>query len=230
MTTWNLAALKNAVQQQHGHEQEKALTPSLNSVVQRGGFAKYHYLEAKRLLEAATAAHAEPGQMMMLILGDDTASAAFQQARFQAAAHITACIQNMHATADILAHAVYFALGMNLNPSLVLKPRQISIGNVMKNVPVGPIHKQLTELVDHGGFRYLSALNNHSKHRSIVDIPFSLDLTATPNPPGLKFAAFEYENDQFPDCWAMPTLDAEYARQSKLIIGIGQSLNSTLNA
>jgi hypothetical protein len=166
--------------------------------------------------------------MMMLLLGSDTASAAFQQARFQAAAHITACVQSMHATADTFAHAVYFALGMNLDPALYLKPRQISIWNVMNKVSVGPIQKQLTELVDHEGFRYLTALNNHSKHRSIVDIPFSLDLTATPGPSGLKFAAFKYEDDEFPDRWAMPTLDAEYGRQSKLIIGIGQALNSTL--
>lgn len=78
MTTWNLAALKDAVQQQYGPEQEETLTPTLNSVIQRGAFAKYHYQEAKRLLEAATAAHAEPGEMMLLILGSDTASAAFE--------------------------------------------------------------------------------------------------------------------------------------------------------
>lgn len=228
VTTWNLADLKNAVRQQYGPKQEEVLIPPLNSVVQRGAFAKYHYLEAKRLLEAATADHAEPGEMMMLLLGSDMASAAFQQARFQAAAHITACVQSMHATADTLAHAVYFALGMNLDPTLYLKPRQISIWNVIDKVSVGPIQKPLTELVEHEGFRYLTALNNHSKHRSIVDIPFSLDVTATPAPSGLKFAAFEYENDEFPDRWAMPTLDAEYSRQSLLIIGVGQTLNSTL--
>lgn len=228
MTTWSLAFLKDAVRQQYGPEQEEALTRPLNSVVQRGAFAKYHYLEAKRLLEAATAAHAERGEMMMLLLGSDTASAAFQQARFQAAAHITACVQSMHATADTFAHAVYFALGMNLDPALCLKPRQISISNVMNKVSEGPIQKLLTELVDHEGFRYLTALNNHSKHRSIVDIPFSLDVTATPGPSGLKFAAFEYEGDEFPDRWAMRTLDAEYGRQSSLIISIGQVLNSTM--
>lgn len=228
MTTWNLAVLKDAVRQQYGPKQEESLIPTLNSVVQRGEFAKYHYLEAKRLLDAATADHAEPGEMMMLLLGSDTASAAFQQARFQAAAHITACVQSMHAIADTLAHAVYFALGMNLDPALCLKPRQISIWNIMNKVSVGPIQKLLTELIDHEGFHYLTALNNHSKHRSIVDIPFSLDLTATPGPSGLKFAAFKYEEDDFPDRWAMQTLDAEYGRQSMLIICIGQALNSTL--
>lgn len=228
MTTWNLAVLKDAVQQLYGPKQEEALIPPLNSVVQRGAFAKYHYLEANRLLEAATSAHEEPGEMMMLLFGSDSASAAFQQARFQAAAHITACVQSMHATADTLAHAVYFALGMNLDPAMCLKPRQITIWNVMNKVTVGPIQKLLSELVDHEGFRYLTALNNHSKHRSIVDIPFSLDLTASPGPSGLKFAAFEYEDVEFPDHWAMPTLDAEYGRQSSLMISIGQALNSTL--
>ena len=228
MTTWNLAALKDAVRKLYGPTQAKALTAPLNSVVQRGAFAKYHYSEAKRLLDAATAAHTEPSEIMQLLFGSDPASAAFQQARFEAAAHVTACVQCMHATADTLAHAVYFALGMNLDPVMCLKPRQVTINNVMKRLPTGPIRKLINELVDHEGFRYLSALSNHSKHRSIVDIPFSLDLTAMPGPSGLKFAAFEYEDVEFPECWAMPALDAEYGRQSSLIIPIGQALNSNL--
>jgi hypothetical protein len=228
VTTWNLAALKDAVRKLYGPTQTKALTPPLNSVVQRGAFAKYHYSEAKRLLDAATAAHAEPSEMMQLLFGSDPASAAFRQARFQAAAHVTACVQCMHATADTLALVVYLALGMNLDPVMCLKPRQITINKVMKRLPTGPIQKLIKELVDHEGFRYLSALNNHSKHRSIVDIPFSLDLTATPGPSGLKFAAFEYDDVEFPECWAMPALDAEYGRQSSLIIPIGRALNSNL--
>ena len=230
MTTWNLEALRDAVQQRYGGEQKDTFNAPLNSVIQRGEFAKYHYTEAKRLLEAATAAHIELGDMMMLILGNDTASVAFRQARFQAAAHITACVQNMHATADILAHTVYFALGMNLDPALWLKPRNISMAQVIKKVPIEAIQQLLSALVEDEGFLYLSALNNHSKHRSIVDIPFSIDLTPNPGPPGLKFAAFEYDDQMFTERLAMPTLDKEYGRQSKLIIGIGQLLNSTLSA
>jgi hypothetical protein len=228
--TWDLAVLRDAVRHKHGIEQEEKLIPPLNSVVQRGAFAKFHYLEAKRLLEAATAAHTDMGEMIMLILGSDTASVAFQQARFHAAAHITACVQNMHSTADTLAHAVYFALGMDLNPGLRLEPRKINIWNVMDKTPVGPIRNLLIELVDHDGFRYLNKLSNHSKHRSVVDIPFSVDVTAIDAPSGLKFAEFVYEDVKIPGCWAMPTLNAEYGRQSSLIIGIGHALNSTLIA
>jgi hypothetical protein len=228
VTTWNLAVLRGAVQQRYGDDQQEMLSPSLNSIVQRGAFAKYHYGEAKRLLNAATTGHAEPGEMMKLILGDDAASIAFNQARFQAAAHITACVQNMHATADILAHTVYFALGMNLDPSTFLKPREICIAKIIEKLPTGLIHQQLTDLVVHEGFRYLSALNNHSKHRSMVDTPYSLDLTSKPAPSGLKFAAFKYGKKVFAERWAMPTLDEEYGRQSKLIIHIGQLINSTL--
>lgn len=228
MTTWNLADLKDAVRHKYGTEQEEKLIPPLNSVVQRGAFAKYHYLEAKRLLEAATAAHAEMGAMVVLILGSDTASVAFRQARFHAAAHVIACVQNMHATADTLAHAVYFALGMDLNPALSIEPRKITIWNVKDKTPVGNIRNLLNGLVDHDDFRYLNQLNNHSKHRSVVDIPFSVDVTAIDAPSGLKFSGFKYEGVDIPGCWAMPTLDAEYGRQSALIIRIGQALNSTL--
>ncbi|NWC83154.1 hypothetical protein HX798_23105 [Pseudomonas putida] len=227
MSTWNLAALIAAVKELHGSDQEKELTPSLNSLVQRGAFAKYHYLEAKRLLETATQAHTQPGEMMLLLLGNDSASAGLRQARFQAAAHLTACVQSMHATADTLAHAVYFALGMNLDQATYLEPRSVTIWKVKEKLSTGPIKNLLAELVDHDDFKYLSALCNHSKHRSIVDIPFSLEMTAT-YPSGIKFGVFKYNGNEISDRWALPTLDAEYARQSSLIIAIGQALNSTL--
>lgn len=228
MTTWNLADLKDTVRHKYGTEQEKLLIPPLNSVGQRGEFSKYHYLEARRLLEDATAANAGMEAMIVLFLGNDSASIAFQQARFKAAAHITACVQNMHATADTLAHAVYFALGMNLDPATCLEARYINIWKVKDKVPVRVIRDSLTEFVEHDGFRYLQALSNHSKHRSVVDIPFSVEVTAINAPPGLKFSKFKYANVEYPDRRVMPTLDAEYRRQSSLIVSIGQALSSPL--
>ena len=230
VTTWDLAILKDAVRNKYGVEQEEKLSPPLNSVAQRGAFAKFHYFEAKRLLDAATAAHADMGAKIVLMLGSDTASVAFQQARFHAAAHVTACVQNMHSTADTLAHAVYFALGMNTNPSLCIKPRKINIWSIKDKNPVELIRKLLSELVDHDDFSYLNKLSNYSKHRSVVDIPYSVDVTTIDAPSGLKFAEFVYGNVKIPGRWALPSLNAEYGRQSALIIEIGQALNSTLIA
>lgn len=228
MTVWNLQELRNAVERRYGRAHRDTFNQSLNSVVQRKEFAKYHYSEAKRLLAAATADHSAPGELMMLLFGGTDESIAFNQARFQAAAHITSCVQDIHAIADILAHTVYFALGMNLDASTALKPRQIGMTEVIKKMPSALIRQLLTDLTNHDGFRYISALNNHSKHRSIVDTPYTIDLTSVPEPSGLQFAAFTYDNQHHAERWAMPTLDEEFGRQSALIIGIGQTLNSTL--
>ncbi|WP_095063996.1 hypothetical protein [Pseudomonas sp. Irchel s3f19] len=228
MTAWNLAELRSLVEAKFGRQQKEVLAPSLNSVLQRGAFAKYHYLEAKRLLDEATAAHTDPSAMMMLVLGADDASEAFSEARFQSQAHITACVQSMHATADILAHTVYYALGMNLDPATELKLRNIDMVNVMKKVTVAPVLQALTSLTDHDGFRYISALNNHSKHRSIVEASYSVDFTEAGMPNGLKFAGFEHGGQAYDARWVKPTLDPEYARQSSLIIDAGRALNTHL--
>ncbi|MBC3436798.1 hypothetical protein N5E96_20410 [Pseudomonas mosselii] len=229
MDTWKLNDLRELVELRFGRDQKEALAPSLDSVVQRGAFAKYHYLEAKRLLSEATVAHAEPGKIMALILGADDASVAFSQARFRAAAHVTACVQSMHAMADILSHSVYFGLGLNLDASTRLEPHRIDMKNVLKKVSIEHVRQLLAVLTGHEDYQYLSALNNHSKHRSIVTTPYTLDLTEEHKPSGLKFAAFEYGGERFEARWAMPTLDAEYSRQSRLIVGIGQALNASLS-
>lgn len=229
MDIWNLAALKDRIEQLYGRPQREAITPSLNSIFQRCEFAKYHYREANRLLDAATVPHEKPGKIMMLLLGGDEASQAFNESRFQASAHITACIQSMHATADILAHTVYFARGMNLTTATTLKPHLIGLKKIVGLLPNGPIQEQIITFLNHEDFIYLSAVNNHSKHRSVVDTPYSLNFTDDHTPCGLKFSSFEYDRELFEERWAMPTLKKEYARQSQLIIGIGLALNAELN-
>lgn len=230
MTTWNLQALRDAVEKLHGSAQKEAISPSLSSVVQRMNFMSYYYQEAARLLANATDSHTGSGAMARLLLGDDAASEQFKDARFQATAHITSCVQNMHSLADLLAHTVYFALGMNLTPATRLESRDIGMARVIKLLPIGPTHDLIKTLVEHDDFRFFSALNNHGKHRSIVDTPYSLDLEQDGQPHGLVFASFEYKGELFKERWAMHALKLECARQSLLIVEIGRSLNAALGA
>lgn len=230
MTTWNLEALRDAVEKLHGPAQKKAINPSLNSLVLRMKFVSYHYHEAARLLANATAPHTGSGAMARLLLGNDAASEQFEDARLQATAHITSCVQSMHSVADTLAHTVYFALGMNLAQATRLKPRLIGMARVIQLLPIGPLHDLIKTLVEHDDFRYFSALNNLGKHHSIVDTPYSLDLEQDGRPHGLVFVSFENDTKSFEERWAMHALKLEGARQSLLIIEIGRSLNAALSA
>ena len=77
------------------------------------------------------------------------------------------------------------------------------------------------------GNRYLADIVNHSKHRSVVQTPSSVDATGCDTQPhGLKFAAFAYDDRAYPARWAYPVMESEYNRQSALITSIESSNNS----
>lgn len=230
MSTWDLKALRDDVELLYGRDQRKDISPSLDSILQRGEFAKFHYREADRLMIENIPSEEKHGEIMMMLFGGDDASDAFEEVRFQAAAHITACVQSMHATADILAHALYFALGMNLTPKTTLEPHRIGLKAVLPLVSNNHIKRLVSKLRHHDGFRYIEALNNHSKHRSIVQTPYSLSLIDGPVSHGLKFSEFEYSGKKYEARWVKQALSDEYKRQSRLIVSIGQSLNEALNA
>lgn len=157
-------------------------------------------------------------------------SAEFQKARFKAEAHITACVHSMHSLADIIGQTIYLGLGMNLDPALAFKKeRQITVLNVAGKIPPGPLAELVQELLNSKDFRYLAAMNNHSKHRSVVPVGFGLDFTGEDEEPsGLRFNAFRYDGQDYGARWVRPTLVAEYDRQERLLHAIGNALNEEL--
>ena len=232
MSRWDLKQLRESVESLYGRSQRKAISPSIDSIEQRRGFASYHYLEALRVMKEATSAHESDMEIMLLMMdADEEASREFRWASFQAAAHITACVQSMHCIADMLAHTLYYAYGMNLDQEKVLDAHRVGIRSVSQRLPEGAVKDQLKTLVEHESFLYLSALTNHSKHRSMVKASYTLDLTGEAAAShGLKFSGFEYGIEEFTERWVRPTLEAEYNRQATLIISIGQALNASLIA
>jgi len=232
MAKWNLKQLRDSVEHLYGRDQRLAITPSLDSIEQRQGFASYHYQEAVRIITDATCTQDNDLQIALLFFGfDEEASRKFQQAGFQAAAHITACVQSMHTVADMLAHSLYYAFGMNLVEEKILAPHRIGIRAVYQRLPDGEVKEQVNVLVAHNDFVYLSALTNHSKHRSMVKANYSLDLTGEASSShGLRFSGFEYDGERYPERWVKPTLESEYNRQAVLVVNIGQALNAALTS
>lgn len=230
MSSWDLSQLRRSVERLYGRAQRIAISPSLDSIDQRRNYASYHYHEAFRVMKDATCAHESDMELMMLIMGaiDDEASQEFKWASFQASAHIIACVQSMHTYSDLLAHSIYYAFGMNLyeNP---LKARQIGMNKVFQLLPSGEVKKQVSVLINHADFSYLSAVTNHSKHRSIVEATYSLDLTSDPvSSHGLKFSGFEYDGKTYSERWVKSILESEYNRQAELVVRIGQAINAAV--
>lgn len=227
---WDFKPLRSDIERLFGRDQVRLIQPCLNSIRDWRGFTRYHFAEAKRLM-AESVGDQEIYEVFDLMLGVfDKDEDEFDKARFKAAAHITACVHSMHSLADIIGQNVYLGLGMNLDPDLAFKEeRGITVANVAKRLQAGPVADHLSELVDGKDFRYLAAMNNHSKHRSVVPVGFVLDFTGEDEEPhGLKFNAFRYDGIRHEARWVRPTLTAEYQRQETLLHAIGNALNAEL--
>jgi hypothetical protein len=135
----------------------------------------------------------------------------------------------MHAVVDNIVHFVYYALGANLDPATRIdKERDITWSKVSKKLAEGPIKDGLSALLSDPGFTFLAALNNHSKHRSIIEVPYSVSFEAEAIEHGLRFNPFTYDGVDYPAKWVRSTLINEYQRQEGLILAIGNSVNDEL--
>ncbi|HQW21647.1 MAG TPA: hypothetical protein PLI90_13375 [Rhodocyclaceae bacterium] len=230
--TWNLERLREDVRFLFGDEQRECLSPSLNSIVDRQTYARFHYQESKRILGEVLNDRDDQAILFDLIFGADrNAHHEFAYRRKFAEAHIVAFLQSLHSLSDILAHAIYFALGLNLHKTTRLSPKRVDLHKVRALLPSGEVSIHLQELVDHEDYRYLANIVNHSKHRSVVQTPYSVDATGCDTQPhGLKFAAFVYDDQAYPARWAEPFMESEYNRQSALITRTGVFLNDLVHS
>jgi hypothetical protein len=223
MSRWNLKQLRDDVANLYGREQLERLKPSLESVVQRQRYARHHFLESERRIKEVMADPVRAEKHPLELWDDEEVNQAHDDAR----AEIVACVQSMHAVADILAHVVYFALAMDGSSGTALKERDISVKRVPKQLPAGAIKEMLDELKGHTDFVYLEALVNHCKHRSLIPIPYHYDLSGALCPKqGFWFADFTYDRTFYIAREAEAFLKDEYKRQSRLVIDIGNALNA----
>lgn len=226
---WDLRPLRCDIERCFGREAVQQLNPVLNSIGDRRGFAQFHFTEARRLMSEQLVDRKEFEIVGALLGAYDAEPGDFSWARFRAAAHVSACVQSMHSLADIVGHLIYYVLGMPADSSTRLVERDISLRAVRRKLASGPVRDLIGKWLDDPGFAYLTALVNHSKHRSIVSVGYSVDFTESPSVPhGLKFGAFEFDGVHYHERWVHPTLVTEYQRQETLLHEIGPLLNGDI--
>ncbi|PZT23544.1 hypothetical protein A7X88_15730 [Stenotrophomonas maltophilia] len=226
---WDLKELRGHVERLFGVEQLRTVNQCLRTIGDRREFSRYHFNEAKDRMEGALQGR-ETFELTAALLGAfDTDDRQFSTAQFQAYAHTVACVQNMHAVVDNMVHFAYYVLGANLDPATrIEKERDITWSKVSKKLVAGPIKDGLSALLDDPGFTYLAALSNHSKHRSIVEVSYSVNFESDAVEHGLRFNPFTYDGVTYPTKWVRPTLIDEYQRQEGLILTIGNAVNDEL--
>lgn len=235
MSSWHIDETRKLVLGLNGRSQLDLVRPCLQSVVDRQEYARFHYHETMDLLERFVSTRLKDTSLLEVVFGgDDETANEFQIFITKIGAHFTACIQSLHAVADILGHALYYALAINLSPK-PLAPRVISASSVIRkiqgNAEFAQVHTLFQRLYAGGNFAHLAALVNHSKHRSVVQPSLNEDQTGlAPQRHRLKLPRFVYEGAEYPEVSIKDFLEPEYDRCSVLVIDIGNSLNAVLRA
>lgn len=228
---WNLKELRRFVERLFGENQLHTVNQCLRTLEDRRSFSRYHFNEAKDRMDEVLQGCEEDELTATLLGAHDTGERQFSTARFKAYAHTVACVQSMHAVVDNMIHFSYYVLGANLNPSTRIESeRGITWPKVRSRLDDGPIKEGLCALVEDPSFTYLAALNNHSKHRSMVEVSYAVNFQSQDVKHGLTFSGFTYDGVAYEARWVRPILISEYQRQEGLILAIGNAVNKELRS
>ncbi|TDF62227.1 hypothetical protein [Cupriavidus sp. L7L] len=234
MPTWDLEETRNLVRHQFGNgDQLDRSRECLGSVIDRCEHARFHYHEVRGILTNKLTCSPGESKLIALFGGKSREEQReFDSAVGNVSAHVVACVQSLHAIADIFAHAIYYSLGINLS-SHPLNERKVGMRSVMERLQSVPSYRSLGEtfglLSTHEHQEYLNALANHSKHRSLVKPGLWLDMTSSASENfSLKFQRFEYEGIRYEEREVERFLEVAFNRISKIIVDTGNELNEVL--
>ena len=164
----------------YGSDRAALVWSSLTSAYDRLLFARHHLQLLRKAALPAVRQGLETSGFLEMINNDDDVEALFSQSMHQIKMHVTDCIQHMHAVGDTIAFTVYFFVEVPKESQLKKKSDidLISVRKLLKNCPALPGAEAflvlLDQLAEKGDYAYLSDLNNHAKHRSIVGPAVSL--------------------------------------------------------
>lgn len=222
----DIIKIKKKVKEKHGDTAHQHFSTCLNSLFERLEFARYHFYEAKYAITSYQDDSITDDQIFDLVLSKDAENQdQYEYDRLRARANITAFIQSLHSVSDILSHVIYYGLNLNNAKS---KEHIISLKNIM-NWTQGS-HQELYDLLailtNHDDYQYLEALNNHSKHRSIISTGIIFSLTGKPHE--VKLPSFSHKHEHYEERLAYPILSSEFNRQGKLFFKIIKKLDMTI--
>jgi hypothetical protein len=229
---WDVKATKELILSLYGKEQYIKAQQSLNSSLQRRDFARFHYFVIfDRWGTHLDDIKNEDPINIVLACADEVVSDRRAQRMDELAAHVHSCVHSLHTIPDTMAHAIYYGLGLNL--SLPLKERKITAAAIARGLDSDGSLKRMGDLFRSiyasGEFTYLDALNNHGKHRSMVQPATWFDMTEKSTQPiTLEFSEFSYDGVSYARREIKPVLSSEYERISKSIVDCGVELMSVL--
>lgn len=232
--TWDVKRTRSLIDRAFGRGQLQLARPAIKSVSDRLDYANYHYREAMRLTKEFAGKYLTNQPLLAVALSSDNDERhAFEELMTQLGAHTIACVQSIHALPDILSHMLYFSLGLNRGSAL--EEQRVEVRAVCKLLKRRPKYVEfadaLESMVSEDAFAHVSALANHSRHRSIVQPQLNEDLTGLrADRHEVRFSSFNYLGKSFPVVGVRALLEPAYASCSQIVVGTGETLNRTLSA
>ena len=232
MSQWNMAETRNLIELLYGRDQLEMAIPALRSVIDRRDYAHFHYHEANDLFQAFAEDNLVSEPLLWVIHQSDESFSKFHWLITKIGAHVMACIQSLHAIADIMAHAIYYSLAMNRSEN-ALREANISTTTVLEKLgdsaELSTVHQLLTKLASGGRADHLAALSNYSKHRSIIRTAMTEDWTGEElERHRLTLGGFSYKGKSFPDARVKEFATDERDRIARLIVDTGNAVHAVL--
>jgi hypothetical protein len=230
---WDTALTGELVTALFGLAQWKKAHPSVRSMTDRPEFCRYHYHEALNSINEYIESNLKEVGLWGVFEDYDE----FSYLMLKIRANIVAFVQSLHAVADTCSHMLYYSLALDKLPG-PLKERDIYAKEVLKLLEQQrdaghPEYKELCrlfrEITTGDDYKYLNALTNTSKHRSIVRPELNEDATGRREEKWILFLeSFWYAGDRYKKTNACEFMRKEHDRIQPLTVNIGVELNEVM--
>ncbi|WP_458129817.1 hypothetical protein [Pseudomonas sp. Z2-11] len=231
--TWDIRLTGELVTAVFGAAQWKKAHPSVRSMTDRPQFCRYHYHEALDMMNGYIESKLKETGLWGVYEDYDE----FSYLMLKIRGNVTAFVQSLHAVADTCSHMLYYSLELDKLPR-PLKERDIYAKKVLKlleqqrdagHSEYDNLCRFFREITTGDDYKYLDALTNTSKHRSIVRSELNEDATGKREEKWILFLeSFWYAGELFEKSNAREFMRKEHDRIQHLTVNIGVELNNVL--
>jgi hypothetical protein len=216
--SWDPHETVRLVHEMHGHEQSRLAEAVMHAVRRKIGFACFHTGEVLRHFNTADASVLR-GKGLPEVLFDPERMHRHHDMQYAMAAHTSAAVENLHATADLLARSVQCAFNLQVNGALSA-PTEFSqlLAQLRQRHDYAVVAAQMNSLRSASSFEYLEAIVEEGREGRIVSASIVFDNTGRDSEVyRLRFPAFVHRGKQMPARDVGPFLLTEGLRVQKAV-------------
>jgi hypothetical protein len=230
---WHIGKTLDLVEAKFGRPQREAANGPVQSTNQRLRYAQFHYREVVKELAAYRASSLSDRMVIDVAFSQDEDERGDYYAFMERiGAHAVACVQSIHAIADLLAASVFASLNLNAKGKAV-DEHSVTFGLTLERVATDSqylgVEAMLKALKANASFQRVEALSNKAKHSSIVRPVLNEDLTGERSERlEIRFESFERKGVSYPQAVIEDVLAPAYDLASRTTVDVGNELTKIL--